>query len=506
MSNNYGSITFFDKNELIAILFESNQKSNYLWYNKKNDMKKTFLLLMLFYMHTILGQTKLVAVDLVLKKSSEYHQVLPIVNSLTKEVYVLASDKEKTTLVKFNSALFFADSLQTKKIKNYPSAVANSFSEDGNPIYYWASEDFKQFMAITYNFKQRTTNAEFFDIPFTNETILTSFSKNNRFYILSVLDLSKQVKLYVFDGNSFMEKTLDFEVFNPKELIETPFSITNYLKTNPLEVIDNDVFNPLLIGCYKIKIYPLNDKLLFTFDFNFSQTQILEIDWKTFEIVEKKFPQANLKTGVGKSNSFYHHGNLYQFKANETQLIISKHDYNGKEPSLEYSVMQNEVVAFKNSPFYIQSGNYQPQEIKNTKKILNRLKNKSLGLTIYKTQNDLLFTIGGTNNVLNSGSIVIGSLVTIGGIIAGGEVYSPDLFANEMTQNVFFECRFDSDFKPNPSPFEPLAEDFISGFLRENNSIITYNTIKYNDYYILSYYDSKEKHLILRKFEDGYPF
>ena len=82
---------------------------------------------MLFCMYSILGQTKLVSVGLELKKSSDYHQVLPTVNSLTKEVYVLAGDKEKSTLVKFNSALFFADSLQTKKVKNYPSAIANSF-------------------------------------------------------------------------------------------------------------------------------------------------------------------------------------------------------------------------------------------------------------------------------------------------------------------------------------------------------------------------------------------
>jgi hypothetical protein len=469
-------------------------------------MKKTFLLLMLFCMYSILGQTKLVSVGLELKKSSDYHQILPTVNSLTKEVYVLAGDKEKSTLVKFNSALFFADSLQTKKVKNYPSAIATSFSEDGNPFFYWASEDFKQFMAVTYNFKQRTTNSVFFDIPFTNETVLTSFSKNNHFYILSKLDLSKKVKLYVFEGNTFEEKIFDLEIYNPKELIETPFSLSSFLKTNPLEVIDNEVFNPLFIGCNKIKIYPLNDKLLFTFDFNFSQTQILEIDWKTYEITEKKFSQETLKSGVGKSNSFYHDGNLYQFKANETQLIISKHDYSGKEPTLQYSVMQNEVISFKNSPFYMQSGNYQPQEIKNTQKFLNRLKNKSLGLTVYKTQNDLLFTIGGTNNVLSSGSLVIGSLVTIGGIIAGGEVYSPDLYANEITQNVFFECRFDSEFKAKQAPFDPLAEDFISGFLQENNSIITYNRIKYKDYYILSYYDSKSKQLILRKFEDGYSF
>ena len=113
-------------------------------------MKKTFLLLMLFCMYSILGQTKLVSVGLELKKSSDYHQVLPTVNSLTKEFYVLAGDKEKSTLVKFNSALFFADSLQTKKVKNYPSAIANSFSEDGNPIYYWASEDFNNFLLVLF--------------------------------------------------------------------------------------------------------------------------------------------------------------------------------------------------------------------------------------------------------------------------------------------------------------------------------------------------------------------
>ena len=153
----------------------------------------------------------------------------------------------------------------------------------------------------------------------------------------------------------------------------------------------------------------------------------------------------------------------------------------------------------------MQSGNYQPQEIKNTQKFLNRLKNKSLGLTVYKTQNDLLFTVGGTNEILSSGSLFFGTVATLGGIAVGVEIPS-DFYSNDITQSVFFECRFDSEFKPKQSQFDPLAEDFISGFLQENNSIITYNRIKYKDFYILSYYDSKAKQLILRKFEDGYSF
>ena len=164
--------------------------------------------------------------------------------------------------------------------------------------------------------------------------------------------------------------------------------------------------------------------------------------------------------------------------------------------------MQEETISFKNSPLYNQNGNYQPQEIKNTQKFLNRLKNKSIGLTVYKTQNDLLFTIGGINDKLN---IDFGSVATIGGLIVGLEI-PQDFYSNETPQNVFFECRFDSEFKSKQSSFEPLAEDFISGFLHENNTIRIVNRIKYNDYYILSYYDSKAKQVVLRKFEDGFTF
>ncbi len=117
----------------------------------------------------------------------------------------------------------------------------------------------------------------------------------------------------------------------------------------------------------------------------------------------------------------------------------------------------------------------------------------------------MLFTVGGTNEILSSGSLFFGTVATLGGIAVGVEIPS-DFYSNDITQSVFFECRFDSEFKPKQSQFDPLAEDFISGFLQENNSIITYNRIKYKDFYILSYYDSKAKQLILRKFEDGYSF
>jgi len=469
-------------------------------------MKKKLSLLLFFCVFVSFGQTKIVSTGLELKKSTYYHQLISTVHSLSDEFYVLASDKDNATLLKYNSALFFSDSLQIKTDKNYPNIVGNSFNHKRNIVFYYTSDDFKKFKAVTYDFNERKTASVTFDVPLTNENIIATFSKNDQLYFITYLKTVKQIKLYTFRGNRYDEKILDFSKYKLNISIANALSIAQYIGTNPIEVVDTDFFNPLFSAANKIKVYPLTDKLLFTLDFGSSQTQALEIDWNTFEITEKLFPQPTMTSGVGSANSFYHQEKLYQFKVNETQLILSKHDYLGKEPAVEYSVMAKDKITFKNSPLYVQNGDYQPQTIKNTEKFLSRLKNKSIGVTVYRTQDDLLITVGGTNETITSDGLVVGALLTIGGLMLGGDGTVPDISYSEILQNVYFECRFDNDFKPKELPFSPLAVDFISGFLQENDLITLHTITKYKDYFILSYYDSKAKQLVLRKFEDGYTF
>jgi hypothetical protein len=469
-------------------------------------MKKRLSLLLFFCVFASFSQTKIVSTGLELKKSTYYHQLISTVHSLTDEFYVLASDKDNATLLKYNSALFFSDSLQIKTDKNYPNIVGNSFNHKRNIVFYYTSDDFKKFKAVTYDFNERKTATVTFDVPLTNENIIATFSKNDQLYFLTYLKTDKQLKLYTFRGNRYDEKVLDLDPFRIYISKENSLSIAQYIGTNPIEVVDIDFFNPLFSSANKIKIYPLKEKLLFTLDHASSQTQALEIDWTTYVITEKLFPQPTLVSGVGGSNSFYHQEKLYQFKANESQLVLAKHDYQRKEPILEYSVLGKESISFKNSPLYSQNGDYPAKKIKNTEKFLNLLKKKSLGITVYRTQDDLLITVGGTNETVTSDGLVVGALVTIGGIMLGGDGTVPDLSYAQILQNVYFECRFDDEFKPKELPFSPLAVDFISGFLKENNLIMLHNTTKYKDYFIFSYYDSKAKQLVLRKFEDGYTF
>ena len=47
----------------------------------------------------------------------------------------------------------------------------------------------------------------------------------------------------------------------------------------------------------------------------------------------------------------------------------------------------------------------------------------------------------------------------------------------------------------------PLAVDFISQFINEND-VTLQSVFPFENYYILSYYDSKKKEYVMRKFED----
>jgi hypothetical protein len=451
------------------------------------------------------SQTKIGSVDLALKKSSDFHQLYSTIDNFNDKFYVLAADKEVTTLIKYNKALFFSDSLKTKTDKNYPLIIGNSFNHKNDFVAYWASKDYKKFMSQTYDFNNHKTDTILFEIPFKDELLLSSFKHKNLFYFLSYVKKEEQLKLYTLQGNKYNEKTLDFKSFKLGLNQSRPISIAKYIATNPIEVIDNESFNPLYAATNKVKLYAIKNKLLITLDYSSAQTHVFEIDLSSYEVKEKVFPKTAINSEEYDSNSFYHQENLYQLKANKNQLMISRHDYNEIESVQEYSVLAEEKIQFKNSPLYIQNGNSQPREIKNTEKFLKRLKNKSLGISVYQTEGDLLITVGGTNTTITSDGIVLGTLLTIGGIMIGDYGTFPDMTSSEIMQNVYFECRFDRKFKPKSTPFGPLAIDYISGFLQDNTTLKLQNTTKHKSYFILSYYDASAKQIILRKFEDGYP-
>jgi len=467
------------------------------------DMKKIFTLLLLLNFTVFFGQTKLVSHPLELKNPSSYHQILNAVNA-DNQVFVFACDREQIHLLKFNSALFFSDSLTIKRpAKNYEILAGYNFGTSGNPFLYWASQDFKKILSIEYDLSKKSFKTVESEIPFKNEIIAASFTENNNFYILSQKENGNELKLYVFNNGSLIEQSLDFSAFKITDEKEKPKKLSTLLNDNPIEKIDSKQFNPLFFTVQKTKLYTEDNKIILSLDHNSLQTQLFSIDLTTFTITEKIIPQPQLEKQNGKSNSYFHKQRLYQIKLNEKQMVFEIKNYLSGEIIKTFSVKENDSITFRNSPLYLQTGNQRPRDLKTTKKFLRRLSTSDIGISVYDNQGTTLATIGRVKNVPSTGNVLLGVSLGVGIAMGGGNVIIGDFIEEDNVQSIYLESLLDENSQHITGQPEPLAVDYISQFLAQKNNIENNTTFSYKDFYILGYYDTSLKEYVLRKFQDG---
>lgn len=467
-------------------------------------MKKLlFALFVLVSFTDSFGQTILNSHSLELKKSQNNHQILTAVN-LRKDIFVFASDKEKVTVLKYNKFLFFSDSISINRPeKEYKFMAGYSFENNGNPCVYWASEGFKKLQSVAFDFENKTTKITDFQFAFANESILNTFSENNFFYILTLPKEDDKLKIYALRNGKAYEKTIDFSSYKFVEEKGKTINFNDLIVQNGLELIDSKTLNPLFQTVGKSKMYIQGNQMILTFDAT-SQTQVLKIDLNTFSVSEQIIPQQML-VKTGKSNSYFHQNKLYQLKVSAEELAVAAIDLKSGEILKKYYADTKDTISFRNSPLLSQTGSKNGKPIKNTKKFLQRLDVSEVGLSVYQTKNQTMLTVGGIKNVNTTGGILLG--ITAGSaMIATGADGDISSFFNEGTlQSNYFEALFDSKFEHQNVAQLPIAFDAISQFLDENN-VKLQSVFPFENYYILSYYDSKKEEFVMRKFEDASEF
>jgi len=452
-------------------------------------MKKLLLLFILIQCNSVLSQTILATTPLEFKKSKDYRQIITAENTDTHDIFTFASDKENLTILKYNSALFLSNQLTLPRPDiNYKQLTGYSFNNEGNPTIYWSNQDLTKIMAVQYDMNTKTTTATFnYDLQFFNQTVITQFQENNTFYILAQKHFEEKLVLYIFKDGKKEEKTLNFSSFKFKNSKNQPIAFSKILEVCPIEKIETNQFNPLFKGTQKTKLYVGKNRLLLTFDHNDNETQAFDIDLMSFKILEKNFPKTATKNYVSLSNSYYHENKIYQFKVNADELLFEIRNYDTSDIIKSVLVSHTEKIPFKTSPLWLQFEGQKPQELKNTSKFLHQLVYLEVGLTVYKTSNSILITLGGTGNTQSTGSN-----------------YNGDLTFNYIPTTVYFESVFDKKLNNNKQTQDPLAIDFISGFLQEHNEVTLSSIIRYKGYYIMGYYDTYAKKYTMRKFIDGF--
>ena len=444
------------------------------------------------------AQTILNHFPIELKKSSSYYQILNGENQ-QNDYFAFIAEKQKITVLKYNSALFFTDSLSVPRTdKDLDFMAGVTFSAEGNPNLYLSSKDYETIKSIHFDFRSHTVSDLNYKNEFKNERVVDLFSANNSLQIISASD-DNQLKFTVFSTEGKKEQLVSLTPNTSSDEKSRESSFTSLIFENGIVAVDSKLFTPLYVGVSKVKRYLSGKKVALSFDDKF-QTTVFEINLDDFSVVKNQFPYEKFEDD-SKSNSFLNQGILYQLTANSKELSLSGFDFKTNEKIASYQADAKNEIDFKNSPLLIQSDNGKSRELKKTSKLLSKIDFGNVGLSVYSTPNYNLFTIGGIREVASGGQVALGIGVVLGGIIGGVAVDPNIIIDNGNAQSIFFESYFDSNFKHSKSPFRPLYIDALSEFLNKTQPAVQ-NIYPFKNYVILNYYDGNKKEFVMRKFED----
>jgi len=456
-------------------------------------MKKLLIFFLLFCKSVLLSQTVLNSYPLDLKKYDENNQVLNVENTTTHDVFVFAANTESITILKYNSALFLKDEFTVARTNlDKHSIIGYSFSEDGNPTLYWATQDYSSIFVVKYYLEGKTYKMLSFKFPISSQYVITTFQKNNLFYILSKHISEPALIVDIFKNGIVEEKAFDFSAFTFQNRKTQVLTFNQVLKENPIEKIESDDYNPLSKSTQKSKVYMIDDHIVLTLDHNPKQTKVFDMNLVSHDLTEKNVPQSVTESPKKLSNSFLYNDKIYQINATQDELLFDIKDYNSGETIKSFKVMKNDTIRFKSSPLLAQGDTQKPRELKKTSKFLQRLSYLDIGLSVFKSSQNTLVTLGGVPRMERMYYTV------------NNELYTWDYTQTFHSESVFFESTLNrnSEFV-NPQQ-QPLAIDNINYFLDQNKKAAFPNILKVKDFYILGYFDSAAKQYIMRKFTDGF--
>lgn len=502
-------------------------------------MKKLFQFLFLFYSSILLSQTLLTSHPIDFKKSKknnkkpnieklrtlnevapsatsdfknseENNQILNIENEKTHDVFVFIKDIEKITILKYNRALFLKSEyvfpLQNLADK---SIIGCSFGEDGNPTIYFSSNIIENVSPLVFisilkcNLENKTHTISDFKFP-ANEVAVTVFQMNNSFHILAKHRIMQGLIVYTFQDTKVAKKGFDFSSLTFQHKNGKMLRFNNLIKNYPIEKIDVHDYNPLDKAVKVSKLYIQKNHIVLTFDYNPKQTQAFDIDLENQELIEKNFPQTVLQDPKKMSNSFYQDGKLYQINTSKSELLLDIKDFNSDQNLKTIRVLNEDDKRSKDVPLFIQIDSRKPGEIKSPKRFLQHLQTLDIGLSVFKNKENTLVTFGGVPVIKKQGASFRNQTYIVNRYEEDDPYFNAEFSTIEHFKSVYFPRILDHNFEFINQEQPPIGIDKLYYFLDMNKKITIKNISKYNDYYILGYYDVESKQFIMRKFTDGF--
>ena len=492
-------------------------------------MKKIILTGLLLCGFTVFSQE--LAAEIKLKLTKE-RNVFQIIDDAKKEVSFFISDKENISAIKFNEDFKIIDSLKAPRPDlRFESMIGYSLSDSKHNVF-WTSFKNKEINLQSFDFKAKTITNSVFNFDFSKEKIIQKLSINNLFYIISLVNKSNILKVYVFDKDGKLEvkaiDTTSYTLANKNGETTTLYKVfeESFMPFEPsfsLKRVTNDTPTSLTFAAYKRKIYTTQNEIIFSFDNCIDFTQLYKLNLTDFSISRTTISQptkgfdmatnvyadaSDERTPDINSNSFIINNKVFQIRLSPDLVKISVKTING-ELIKEYSARYDKPIDFKNSDIIQESGSVTNTRVLETSnQFIRKLYNSNPAITCFEKQGDYYATIGSASEVIygNSGAIIAAGMFGVAGVLlASALTYNPTLenFNSYKDRKIIYiNSVFDKDMNHFPGEMKPLAFDELRKFAFSKNKDTDPTIFKFNNYLYLGGYNSKTKLYSFNRFAE----
>lgn len=366
-------------------------------------MKKFLFFWALFLSWMSHSQSYTTSIPFLMKKDG---QSFSYVDQSKDEAYLFVANAKKVRVIHYDTKFNHLDTLMTP-IPGNKSDNMIGFSKNGSTVnLIWSSKNGNKFLFQNLDFATKKVTLTTKEFKFNNETVVQTFSSNDAFYCLSVVDNSSTLKLYRFNNNNELdEKTIDVSstVFsdsnnqraNVYDLLSESFG--SFESAFELQNIDVTVPNSLAVCSKKRKAYFSSNELVLTFDNNPLNTQIITVKLNDYSSVVQKIDQPSDKIVSTQTNSYYFDDHLYQIKVSMNQLFFSIKKRTG-EIVKEYNINSSEAISFKNSDFLAEWVNpFAETKITTTQQFISKIYSYQPGISCYNLNGKNIISLGGVS-------------------------------------------------------------------------------------------------------------
>lgn len=401
-----------------------------------------------------------------------------------ENVTLFMVDKNKLTGYQLDASFQIKDSLTIPFNPKEFKGMVTSHPNQNEILIYWRTKTQHELFIHRFDFTIKKVSHNTIIIDPGKEKIVSNFTQNNIFHVVTFTKDASIVNIYKTDGTTVDKKVVDcsnFRFVNSENKRVSLWSLYDEhswrVYYSGFELISPKAQSSLVNSTNMKKAYVRDHEIIFSFDNSKSYTQLLTVDLNDFTAKQKEYPQLSfgmIDSGSGMSNSFIANDYLIQVKSISSSLYFQVKDFEGNVIT-KYFISSDKDLEFSTSDIYQEEGSFKKRKVVDSpKKLLRKINNLNLSVNSYYHSDTFFLTLGGVSNPQqNSGTLgmfgLVGALIDVA-INSSSTISSINSYSNKNV--VYVNAKFDKDFKSLPNSEQPLALDKLRLFLEENNKFI----------------------------------